>query len=136
MKDFVVPTKPDKKDGIMKELEWRRQWKLYNDHYASIQADHKVRLLLKWFKEDFFQWVNSPNCSICKVSTVLDFSDGRGKQSMQEWVPRILRNVVTRLEMWNSTDAQNVVGWNVSRDTTIQSNSFRPDGAVVENLQM
>jgi hypothetical protein len=72
MKDFVIPSKPDKKDGILKELEWRRQWKLYNDQYSSIQADHKVRLLLKWFKE-FFQWVNSPNCSICKVYAIFTF---------------------------------------------------------------
>jgi hypothetical protein len=136
MKDVVIPSKPDKKDGILKELEWRRQWKLYNDQYSSIQADHKVRLLLKWFKEDFFQWVNSPNCSICKVYAILLFSDGRGKQTMQEWVPQILRNVVIQLVTWNFSDAQNVVEWNVFQDTTTPSNSSPPDAADAENLQM
>jgi hypothetical protein len=67
MRSVAVPGKFDKKDGIMKELEWRQQWKAYNDQFSAIQIDHKVRLLLKWFKEEFFQWVNNPSCSICKV---------------------------------------------------------------------
>jgi hypothetical protein len=77
MKDLliIIPNKPDKKDGIIKELEWIQQWKSYNDLYSSIQTDHKIRLLLKWFKEDFFQWVNQPNCSICKVPHSLYMTD-------------------------------------------------------------
>jgi hypothetical protein len=67
MKDVVSPVKPDKKEGIIKEAEWRQQWKAYNDQYDAIQADHKIRLLLKWFKEDFFQWMDNPKCVLCKV---------------------------------------------------------------------
>jgi hypothetical protein len=55
---------------------------------------------------------------------------------MQEWVPRILRNVVIQLETWNFSDAQSVVEWNVFQDTMIPSNSFPPDAADAENLQM
>jgi hypothetical protein len=68
MKDVVTPVKPDKKEGAIKELEWRQQWKTYNDQYNAIQTDHKIRLLLKWFKEDFFQWLNYPECVLCKVT--------------------------------------------------------------------
>jgi len=67
MKDVAVPIHPDKKDGIIEEAEWRDQWKAYNDQYSAIQQDHKIRLLLKWFKEDFFQWVNGPECRACIV---------------------------------------------------------------------
>lgn len=70
MKNVALPGKFDKKDGIMKELEWRQQWKTYNDQFSAIQTDHKIKLLLKWFKEDFFQWVNSPSCSLCKVQNM------------------------------------------------------------------
>lgn len=68
MKDVVIPVKPEKTEGVIKEVEWRQQWKEYNDQYNAIQADHKIRLLLKWFKEDFFQWLNNPNCVLCKVT--------------------------------------------------------------------
>jgi hypothetical protein len=67
MTDVPIPDKPQKKDGIWKEAEWREQWRLYNDLYAATQTDHKIRLLLKWFKEDFFTWVNSPQCASCEV---------------------------------------------------------------------
>ena len=67
MKDVGMPVRPDKKEGVIREAEWRQQWKAYNDQYSATQADHKIRLLLKWFKEDFFQWVNGPACSLCKV---------------------------------------------------------------------
>jgi len=67
MSDIAIPDKRNKKEGIWKEGEWREQWKVYNDMYAATQMDHKVRLLLKWFKEDFFTWVNSPQCRSCRV---------------------------------------------------------------------
>jgi peptide-N4-(N-acetyl-beta-glucosaminyl)asparagine amidase len=136
LKEFSVPVKPDKKDGIMKELEWRRQWKLYNDKYSSIQADHKIRLLLKWFKEDFFTWVNSPNCSICKVFASTSLSDRRVKQLRQEWAPQLKKNVVTQLVPSNYLDVQSAVERNGFLDITIQSNSSLLEEVAAENLQM
>jgi hypothetical protein len=82
MKNVDIPTKPEKGD-IIKELEWRQLWKDYNDRFEGIQADHKIRLLLKWFKEDFFEWVNSPKCSICKVY-ILQYPKYRVKQITSE----------------------------------------------------
>jgi hypothetical protein len=79
VKDVIVPVKPDKKEGIMKEAEWRDQWKAYNGQYYAIQQDHKVRLLLKWFKEDFFQWVNGPECRDCKVRHFHQCADLKGE---------------------------------------------------------
>jgi len=67
MKDVAVPIQPNKIEGIIKEAEWRDQWKAYNDQYSAIQQDHKIHLLLRWFKEDFFQWVNGPECRVCEV---------------------------------------------------------------------
>lgn len=31
--------------------------------------DHVIKSLLKWFKEQFFEWVNSPVCSLCGAET-------------------------------------------------------------------
>ena len=67
MSNVSIPDTPHKKEGIWKEGEWREQWKVYNDLYVATQMDHKIRLLLKWFKEDFFTWVNSPQCASCGV---------------------------------------------------------------------
>jgi len=67
MANVAVPVKPEEKDDILKEAEWRQKWKEYNDKYSGIQADHKIRLLLKWFREDFFHWLNSPECIVCQV---------------------------------------------------------------------
>ena len=71
MANVAVPVKPEDKDDIMKEVEWRQNWKVYNDKYTGIQADHKIRLLLKWFKEDFFHWLNTPECILCKVYPIV-----------------------------------------------------------------
>jgi hypothetical protein len=65
--NIEVPVKPEEKDDILKEAEWRQKWKEYNNKYSGIQVDHKIRLLLKWFREDFFHWLNSPECIACKV---------------------------------------------------------------------
>jgi hypothetical protein len=71
MKDVARPVKPSKNDGEFKEGVWRLEWKEYNARYNAVQMDHKVRLLLKWFKEEFFKWVNSPECPICKVLALI-----------------------------------------------------------------
>jgi len=76
MKDVPVPTKPDRKEGIMKEVEWRGHWKEYNDRFSGIQTDHKIRLLLHWFKHDFFEWVDPLKCTVCKVVTNSFSSEG------------------------------------------------------------
>ncbi|CCG81868.1 Peptide-N(4)-(N-acetyl-beta-glucosaminyl)asparagine amidase [Taphrina deformans PYCC 5710] len=31
--------------------------------------DHLIKALLKWFKEEFFQWINAPSCSSCGSET-------------------------------------------------------------------
>ncbi|KAK9469475.1 hypothetical protein V1512DRAFT_256357 [Lipomyces arxii] len=31
--------------------------------------DHLIRALLKWFRNDFFTWVNAPKCSSCSAET-------------------------------------------------------------------
>jgi len=71
MANVALPVKPEEKDDIIKEVEWRQKWKVYNDKYFGVQADHKIRLLLKWFKDDFFHWLNSPECILCKVSPIV-----------------------------------------------------------------
>jgi hypothetical protein len=83
MKNVAVPRKFEKTEGIIKELEWRQQWKAYNDQFSAFQTDHKIKLLLKWFKEDFFKWVNSPPCSLCKVLNHINTSYCRETQNMQ-----------------------------------------------------
>jgi hypothetical protein len=67
MKDVAIPVTPEQGKDVVKEAEWRQQWKEYNDRYAATQADHKIRILLKWFKEEFFTWLNYPECVLCKV---------------------------------------------------------------------
>jgi peptide-N4-(N-acetyl-beta-glucosaminyl)asparagine amidase len=103
MKDIVIPLKPNKSDGVIKEAEWRQQWKLYNDQFSAIQADHKVRLLLKWFKEDFFQWINSPECSICKVLPFCHFLTWQGETKHVGVVPATEeeeRYTARNVELW------------------------------------
>ena len=34
----------------------------------------KLTSLLKWFKQDFFSWMNTPDCPNCKVATVQDLT--------------------------------------------------------------
>ena len=88
MKSVAIPIKPDKKEGIIKEAEWRTEWKSYNDQYSAIQQDHKIRILLKWFKEDFFQWLTSPQCSVCKVPPIHVCTDLRPIRKWRESVAR------------------------------------------------
>ncbi|KAK9471516.1 uncharacterized protein V1510DRAFT_426775 [Dipodascopsis tothii] len=39
-----------------------------NDESWGLQ-DHVVRSMMKWFKEEFFEWVNAPKCSVCSSAT-------------------------------------------------------------------
>ncbi|KAK6436722.1 Protein png1 [Oleoguttula sp. CCFEE 5521] len=52
---------------------------LFTAEAASLGPDKKpawgyqdcvVRSLMKWFKRDFFEWVNNPKCAVCRAPTI------------------------------------------------------------------
>lgn len=56
------------------------------DSEISIQ-DTLLLELLQWFKEDFFSWVDSPECSSCGGKT--DFSHMSTDSSMLVYTDRV-----------------------------------------------
>lgn len=70
---------PDRYDqpGLLdKALDVMDLNRLYEeaDHSSELDQslgyqDHLIKALLKWFKEEFFQWVNAPSCSSCASET-------------------------------------------------------------------
>lgn len=63
--------------------------------------DHLIKALLRWFKEEFFVWVNAPACSLCRAET-----EGIG---MSQPGPEESRKGAGRVELYRcKADSQHI----------------------------
>lgn len=65
--------KPGLSDTALEAIDLGRIYSDADTSSASDESlgyqDHLIKALLKWFKEDYFTWINLPKCHICNSDT-------------------------------------------------------------------